>query len=215
MTTPNALPSTRRTASGARLARHLFTLCSAVSLLLCVAVCALWARSYHGGVNDPSGDRGDIFPPSPAPAAAYLHSVNGTLRLRVCDGAHPENHPATAGAAAYRPVADEVEYRATPSADGSFFERGFAYAIARTDESGVRPYAGGQYVPFWSLNIAHRHALLTSAVLPLSWLIWLAWRQRRYRNRVERGLCPSCGYDRRASPERCPECGTSTAAPAA
>src|SRR4051794_25136909 len=30
-----------------RLARHLFTLCSAVSLLLCVAVCALWVRSYH------------------------------------------------------------------------------------------------------------------------------------------------------------------------
>ena len=30
-----------------RLARHLFTLCSAVSLLLCVAVCVLWVRSYY------------------------------------------------------------------------------------------------------------------------------------------------------------------------
>ena len=30
-----------------RLARHLFTLCSAVSLVLCVAVCALWVRSYR------------------------------------------------------------------------------------------------------------------------------------------------------------------------
>jgi hypothetical protein len=29
-----------------RLARHLFTLCSAVSLLLCVAACVLWVRSY-------------------------------------------------------------------------------------------------------------------------------------------------------------------------
>src|SRR5688572_30580424 len=29
-----------------RLARHLFTLCSAVSLLLCVATCAVWARSW-------------------------------------------------------------------------------------------------------------------------------------------------------------------------
>src|SRR5688500_108199 len=29
-----------------RPARRLFTLCSAVSLLLCVAVCVLWARSY-------------------------------------------------------------------------------------------------------------------------------------------------------------------------
>src|SRR4051794_3212026 len=29
-----------------RLARHLFTLCSAASLLLCVVVCVLWVRSY-------------------------------------------------------------------------------------------------------------------------------------------------------------------------
>ena len=29
-----------------RLARRLFTLCSALSLLLCVAVCVLWVRSY-------------------------------------------------------------------------------------------------------------------------------------------------------------------------
>ena len=28
-----------------RLARHLFTLCSVVSLLLCIAVCVVWARS--------------------------------------------------------------------------------------------------------------------------------------------------------------------------
>ena len=44
-------------------------------------------------------------------------------------------------------------------------------------------------------------------VLPASSCLAVAGRHLLRRGRVERGLCPACGYDLRASPERCPECG--------
>jgi hypothetical protein len=55
-------------------------------------------------------------------------------------------------------------------------------------------------IPYWPL-------IILTAVLPA---IRLCARSRESKMRAS-GLCSSCGYDLRATPERCPECGTAPA----
>jgi hypothetical protein len=55
-------------------------------------------------------------------------------------------------------------------------------------------------VTLWSLQ-----TLLS--VLPAAWVVLLLARRRRAARLRDAPVCPSCGYDLRATPERCPECG--------
>ncbi|MGE5608955.1 MAG: hypothetical protein ACM359_06860, partial [Bacillota bacterium] len=56
------------------------------------------------------------------------------------------------------------------------------------------------------VEVPYEFLIVLACVLPLLWLwrfaVYLARKPRR-----DEGLCPSCGYDLRASKERCPECG--------
>jgi hypothetical protein len=55
-------------------------------------------------------------------------------------------------------------------------------------------------IPSWAL-------FLMFSLAPAAWLItrWLPHRRRIHRRK--KGLCQNCGYDLRASPSQCPECG--------
>jgi hypothetical protein len=58
---------------------------------------------------------------------------------------------------------------------------------------------------FIDLTVFTPHWLIALATLPLPAVWLIRWCQRRAAYRA--GLCRACGYDLRATPDRCPECG--------
>jgi hypothetical protein len=62
-------------------------------------------------------------------------------------------------------------------------------------------------VPRWLMVAA-------TGLLPVLWLtsVYLNRLECRRRATIAAGRCPACGYDCRATPERCPECGNAVVA---
>jgi 4-amino-4-deoxy-L-arabinose transferase-like glycosyltransferase len=79
----------------------------------------------------------------------------------------------------------------------SFSTLGFVFVSERLQQ----PNNQSTFIalPYWFL-------VALTAAPPIIWL-------RRGRNPRIPGLCPTCGCDLRATPERCPECGTTVCLP--
>ena len=190
--------------------RKLLTLCSAVSLLLCAAACVLWASSYVSGrgvvVTRFLYEEGfaDV-PPGVIPAdhyrIFYLGASNGralfnTHRMAQ-DGGSRGEWPGDPQWHAYAPA--DLISRPTRW----WHTLGFSFDPAASGFDG-RGDDVWVILPLWV-------PALLAAILPA----WAVLSRRSAARRRGAGRCLACGYDLRATPDRCPECGREPAAPAA
>jgi hypothetical protein len=89
-----------------------------------------------------------------------------------------------------------------------------AACLARADPSQI-PALREQWHRRLDVPIAsapHWSILVATALPPLLWAARRARRAWVRARRIRAGLCMNCGFDLCATPQRCPECGTGTAA---
>jgi hypothetical protein len=170
------------------LGRILLNALAVVSLLLCVATVVLWVRSAT------NLDELSVYRP-----LRYwtLRSVEGRVSFQRSATMQPYWAPPRiemGGGALARLKYGHLAY--------AWEVGGFAYGRVATKSSpgGVVVVSHVYVAPHWFIVVA-------TAAAPAAWLRQ-AIRRRRTRRARASMLCAHCGYDLRATPERCPECGT-------
>jgi hypothetical protein len=164
--------------------RWAFNLAAAVSFLLCVGAAVLWVRSYW---------RADALGFSSEKRAVQCGVASGRLRLGIITLLEEGGRWQPGFAQSHYPAESDPPSHRFPATVANL---GFAaehVMRGRNNDSRLL------MVPLW---------------LPLLLFAGTAFVTRTTAGRLLRaerrrkGLCPSCGYDVFATPDRCPECGT-------
>jgi hypothetical protein len=188
--------------------RNLFTIAAALSFALAVAVAVLWVRSHTVG-DAILFTHFTVYPDCDLVHEWYVSSAAGGVRF-----AHHINHFRKGDGAKL----NRWKFSTHSPPDYPFF--GTRSRIASRNHLSVWQRAGfelgnssggsppsvirGFIAPHWFCT-------LLLVILPALWVRY-GLPELRGRRRAERGLCRGCGYDLRATPGRCPECGSEAVA---
>jgi hypothetical protein len=178
-----------------------FTLLSNLSLLLCLASAALWIHSYY------ATDAINFGRPKIQTNRIYDHLNSHTIRAfsgRIGYGFQDDylyvNLIQDPHGVPYDPGFSGIHSYPSGISFDTRFMKGWHYAgfeyysspsAAPLKEIGERVII----FPIWPI-------VILTALLPLIRL------RRRLRRPAPAGFCSTCGYDLRATPDKCPECGT-------
>ncbi len=175
-----------------RFRRFILNTATVISLLLCTGVVGLWVESYstarfafwtrHRSECQFAGSKGYFWMYWTTDPAGVSKEALGFHTRTYATAPEPRLF-------GYGPP--EIPY----IFDWAGFS--FGWGSHTTDASKVRRVI---IVPSWA-------ALLITLAHPSMW-VFCRHKRYRIRKRLEAGLCPDCGYDLRATPDRCPECGT-------
>jgi hypothetical protein len=181
--------------------RRLFNFMAATWLTLSVVVGALWARSF-------------------ASETILLESRRGQCVLIGIDCSRKAVRTARDGADTLESFLAELTARPPGLIIGSTGRpptpprehRWLGFLLVRGDWCQIRDPSAEEnfwHPPFWVLGVPYWFIALLTTAIPARWL----WLYRRSAQRRSRGLCLACGYDLRATAERCPECGAAPEPP--
>ena len=188
-----------------RLCRWLFHALSVLSVLLCIATCVLWVRGNWDHDNIEFGFATRIH----WPTRGYLWGIESSgKRLRLTSNYYFDHHESD--------VDDRLDMpRWLFRCDSSRYD-GFPLELDHGDETAVwgqrvfgyesQTMHGPRSIMAWSTVIIS-HWIVIIATMPLT-VVGMFRLFRRALHARPSGTCFSCGYDLRATPERCPECGT-------
>ena len=183
---------------------RLLGLAALLSLLLCVATLAWWARSFlppdlHVGAAD--GRLVLVFADAPLTRQWQARSTG-----RVSPVSAAELWNDARRGRSLQPTTYFVPAGSAPGAPARLANKAPLIETSLGVTTATEPGPFAAHYRLVAIPLLYFAAVL--AVPPLAWLV----RSLRGWRRAGAGACARCGYDLRGTPERCPECGTAAAA---